>query len=616
MPPPASTQSSSSPKLTLNDLPPEIVLHIIEHVEHLSIQDHHRLSHPDVPAPGANGAPLGNAGDALFAMMNGLFGGALGANGGGPGAGAAAGGAGADAGNANAANPFAFNGPGAANPFAPAQPAAPPAPASADSDTDEDMPPLEGESLFIPPKRPRTLGLTFLAFCPAIPGSQPAAASASTATAATQPADDSDNDSMPPLESVGNTAPAPANNAGAASSANPFSFLSALTNPLFGRNNNSTTPQSTPTPATPAPATSRPSAQRVTSSTTDDSIYDDMPPLESVVPAVSSSTPAGRAPPTTRPDTDDEMPPLEPIPSSATSRPAAATADSDEDMPPLEAIDDVPARSAAPASSAAPARASSTAAAADSDDDMPPLEPIDRSGTDGALAGVAGGGQSEEESDGDGDDEDEDEDEDDWEDEDEDADDEDESDDEAEKTYPDGLPLDPLLPLLFINRPFLHASRKTLYRKVHLISAYQASRFRESLSSETPAAYVEGEELVGIAGDGQPVKKNHLADFVKHLWIEPEGLLSLGRGGGQIYIDIIRMCQYLETLVLRPQFLKSATCVVVRRWFSRLSDARLPHAGNLFSKPSPVRRASRRSTLARPSTRNIRSASRRLASTS
>lgn len=151
MPTPRATQSSS-PKLTLNDLPPEIILHIIEHVEHLSIQDHHRLSHPDVPPPGQNGGALGGAGEAILAMMNGLFGGALGANGAGGlgaaagGAGAGAGAAGAGAGNANAANPFAFGGPNAANPFAPVQAAPPPAQVpAAPTDSDDDMPPLERE---------------------------------------------------------------------------------------------------------------------------------------------------------------------------------------------------------------------------------------------------------------------------------------------------------------------------------------------------------------------------------------------------------------------------------------------------------------------------------------
>ena len=32
------------------------------------------------------------------------------------------------------------------------------------------------------------------------------------------------------------------------------------------------------------------------------------------------------------------------------------------------------------------------------------------------------------------------------------------------KTYPDGLPEDPLLPIFFASRPFLHASREKLYR--------------------------------------------------------------------------------------------------------------------------------------------------------
>ncbi|BGP23845.1 hypothetical protein Rt10032_c05g2438 [Rhodotorula toruloides] len=532
---PGTTQSSS-PKLTLKDLPPEIVLQITEHVEDLSIQDHHRLSHPDDTPPGQAGGALGGAGDALLAMMNGLFGGALGANGaGGLGAGAGGGGAGAvraNAGNANAANPFAFGGPNAANPFAPA---APPASAvdAATADTDGDMPPLEP-----------------------LPSTRLAATTASTSNATARPADDSDNDGMPPLESIDDTTPAPADSTSAASGSNPFSFFSALTNPLFGgRNPSSTAPQ---TDSTPAPAASRTPAQPPTSRTPDDSIYDDIPSLENVAPGAFTSMSAGRAPPTARPDTDDEMPPLEQIPSSSPTRASGPTADSDDDMPPLEAIDDVPWSRPSVASSAAPARPTMTSAADGSDDDMSPLEPIDRpSATSGAPAAAAATAQSDEDSDGDGDDGDDDDDDEDWDDDDEDE--EAESDEDEERTYPDGLPLDPLLPLLFINRPFLHASRKILYRKVHLLSAYQASRFRESLSSETPAAYAAGEELVGAGSDSGIVKKNYLADLVKHLWIEPEGLLSLGRGGGQVYIDIIRMCQYIETLVIRPQFLKSAT---------------------------------------------------------
>lgn len=63
------------------------------------------------------------------------------------------------------------------------------------------------------------------------------------------------------------------------------------------------------------------------------------------------------------------------------------------------------------------------------------------------------------------DDEDDDEDdEDDYSDEDDEDDDEDDY-SEDEGIYPDGLPLDPLLPTLFLTRPFLHASRQRLYRR-------------------------------------------------------------------------------------------------------------------------------------------------------
>lgn len=99
---------------------------------------------------------------------------------------------------------------------------------------------------------------------------------------------------------------------------------------------------------------------------------------------------------------------------------------------------------------------------------MPPLEPIQNDETAGLPSApiVAAAGDPDSACE---DDEDDDED-DDYEDDDDGEYDSDPygdgySESSDEETYADGLPLDPLLPLLFISREFLHAARSKLYRR-------------------------------------------------------------------------------------------------------------------------------------------------------
>ncbi|GAA5910829.1 hypothetical protein JCM5296_003381 [Sporobolomyces johnsonii] len=59
-----------------------------------------------------------------------------------------------------------------------------------------------------------------------------------------------------------------------------------------------------------------------------------------------------------------------------------------------------------------------------------------------------------------------------------------------ERIYPDKRPTDPLLPLLFISRPFLYAARKLLYRRVHVSGPYQAHLLPRSLADDQLASCV------------------------------------------------------------------------------------------------------------------------------
>ncbi|BGP15043.1 hypothetical protein JCM10213_002812 [Rhodosporidiobolus nylandii] len=343
-----------------------------------------------------------------------------------------------------------------------------------------------------------------------------------------------------------------------------------------------------------------------------------LPPLPSSNKPVPSSS---AKPPTTGATVKSEFTFSVPSPSSSrtplpsTSSSAAAPVkpkdeDEDDDLPPLEPIDGAVSPTQAPASSAAPATPSSVAlapahvtqpasTAEDEDEDMPPLEPVGgvappppagsaaaaRAVLDDvantfldALAGGAGedgdaeSGWEDEEADGEGDSEgDEDEDEDEGEDEDEDEDEYDDDDeydsDDSEapqRIYPDGLPTDPLLPLLFINRSFLHAARKLLYRRVHVAGPYVASLLLSALQAKESAGYLPGDEGEKEEGEEGERSRNTLRDCVRTISFDHEGDASLGRGGARVYIDIIAACDRLENLVLRPMLLKSATKPLIR----------------------------------------------------
>jgi len=150
-------------------------------------------------------------------------------------------------------------------------------------------------------------------------------------------------------------------------------------------------------------------------------------------------------------------------------------------------------------------------------------------------------------------------------------------------TYEDGLPADPLLPLLYVSRPFLHAARKELYRKVHLGTAFQARLMLDSMKEIEHAARTSDEKLVtfeedeSAEKDGKEYKggKNALGMMVRDLNLDAQGPIGMGRGGGRVYIELIEKCRRVEKLVIKPMFVKSATYVLSLRSAGFFGGSRL-----------------------------------------
>jgi hypothetical protein len=122
-------------------------------------------------------------------------------------------------------------------------------------------------------------------------------------------------------------------------------------------------------------------------------------------------------------------------------------------------------------------------------------------------------------------------------------------------TYKDGLPSDPILPLAFVNRSFLNAVRTILYgRALAITDMYQASLFLDTLKSPiVSVADVEPE-----ADDDEQRKRSELAYLVRQLLFDVRKTISLGRGGGNVVLEILDLCPRIETLVLQMDWTRTA----------------------------------------------------------
>ncbi|KAK4056540.1 hypothetical protein OIO90_002387 [Microbotryomycetes sp. JL221] len=125
---------------------------------------------------------------------------------------------------------------------------------------------------------------------------------------------------------------------------------------------------------------------------------------------------------------------------------------------------------------------------------------------------------------------------------------------EVKKTYPDVMPGNLMLPLAFISRTFLAATRTQLYKAVILDTPWQAHLLLQSLTAKTHAAHRNEQGPANI-----------LPYLIKNLFLTVDGEISLGRGGGQTYLDVLSACPNIESLKMdRLRFQRSATEPLLR----------------------------------------------------
>ena len=86
-----------------------------------------------------------------------------------------------------------------------------------------------------------------------------------------------------------------------------------------------------------------------------------------------------------------------------------------------------------------------------------------------------------------------------------------------------------------------------------MASPFQASLLLRSFKENRHAARNEAEDLEDPAGP-----KNTLPSLVRDLDITSKAEVSLGRGGGSVYLELITLCKNIEELTFCPTMLKSA----------------------------------------------------------
>ena len=136
----------------------------------------------------------------------------------------------------------------------------------------------------------------------------------------------------------------------------------------------------------------------------------------------------------------------------------------------------------------------------------------------------------------------------------------------AHSTFADGVPNNPLISLSLISKPFLFAARKLLYsRALRFHDMYQLHLFYSTLSRPT---IVNDLLTLDTANVSIRQKENDLASQVKFLTISESQTISpshhlpravtLGRGGGQLAFDTIKLCTNLKALEGHLNLLRSA----------------------------------------------------------
>lgn len=106
-----------------------------------------------------------------------------------------------------------------------------------------------------------------------------------------------------------------------------------------------------------------------------------------------------------------------------------------------------------------------------------------------------------------------------------------------------------------MSRSFLNAARTLLYgRHVHLVDVYQAHLFLRTLTSPQVSVYDDEPDA-----DDEDARQQHMLSYlVRDLTFDIRNLVSLGRGGGNLFIGIIEKCSRLERITYSTDFMRSA----------------------------------------------------------
>lgn len=120
-------------------------------------------------------------------------------------------------------------------------------------------------------------------------------------------------------------------------------------------------------------------------------------------------------------------------------------------------------------------------------------------------------------------------------------------------SYPDGLPSDPILPLMLVSRAFLYAARRILYAKgVNINGPWPLHLFVRTLTSPQVRAFDQDDSFASRTTINTIVKSLNL-----HVACSGGGA-SVGRGSLGLIAEAIKLCPRVKTVNIRSDPLRSA----------------------------------------------------------
>ncbi|KAI9609579.1 hypothetical protein H4Q26_007539 [Puccinia striiformis f. sp. tritici PST-130] len=138
-------------------------------------------------------------------------------------------------------------------------------------------------------------------------------------------------------------------------------------------------------------------------------------------------------------------------------------------------------------------------------------------------------------------------------------------------TWPEGLPVNPLLPLTLVSRTFRRCAQARLFNNVRLKDQCEAYLFLQALTCTSTEESVvrstpidsraehdttQGGELESLqSSDNSHSNLHRLTRLVRSIQFAWNGPSSMGMGGGSLICDIVRSCPLLKDIAIRIPFL-------------------------------------------------------------